>query len=243
MNNATHFEKNIKIIFDYLEKVLYDNNIKFSRVSNMIFMKSENGVKTTIADNGSATFDVSSYFDIDNPDNTSHDDIVELIVEVIERIKRIELIENDGVFLPDNYQFRDYIKITPYDPMLNEDHCLKVFDGTSYKYADIVLQDFWDTIDKFKSKIYKMSEGKVDVYTYKGKEWYITPSVIDIDYRIYIHYFDSFILGEDYSDEISCVAYHIDEETEPIARNIVNYLEETKQDLLERSKELLECDE
>jgi len=99
-----------------------------------------------------------------------------------------------------------------------------IFDGKSYFYHNIALEEFWNSgFEILCSEISKIGGSDVDVYTYKGKQWYIVPA---------INLFEIETLD-------SILEFYVSFENDPIVSEkidkIYKLLDTTKKELLIRS--------
>jgi len=122
--------------------------------------------------------------------------------------------------------------------MLGTEYAIDTFDGYAWDIHEHVLDFFWSyEIEEFASEINRLSNGLVEVYTYKGKEWYIVPA-IDSDFTEYSVQIRDAETGE-YEEYVSDPYYfYCDPDREDVkkaASDVVEYLTNYKHDMEIRS--------
>ena len=150
-------------------------------------------------------------------------------------------------FLQDLWGLRDYVFETDeYNIVdIKEDRELEIvhgyhlipkgleqhFDGTSYEFNVIELDDFWDS---FNGDIFDSIDidDEVTVYHYKGKDWYVVPSAEEEEYEVHFINED----GEIDSEMVTGYLYSQDTQTKKVIDYILKELEGIKEDLLLHSK-------
>jgi len=107
-----------------------------------------------------------------------------------------EYIDEDKL-MRENYDWMITVLNSEGKEFLSPDYALEEFDGRAYDIHEAVLDDFWyNWIGEMEAELEKAAAGLVDIYHYKGKDWYITPAVRYNSIRIpYLDYQEKEIIG------------------------------------------------
>ena len=105
-------------------------------------------------------------------------------VEALYRLKGYEVEwDEDYLINLDDYEYKraDYEIVHGY-PLVVDD--AEYFDGRSYEYCNLELEDFWNSFD---GSIFNDidPDGDITVYHRKGKDWYVAPSVEEVEIILY----------------------------------------------------------
>jgi len=237
-----HKEIIIEAIASAVESAVY----AYTVFGDSIVVKAANK-KIVIGFESNADICIVDY--IDGDDYQCYEDYFDIV-------KELESLANNGLVPVSEQDFEEhsinfskqrdyaYAYISPgygmYDnvSVLSTEFAVETFDGYAWDIHEYVLDSFWNyEIDDVSSEIDRLSNSLVDVYTYKGKEWYIVPA-LDADFTEYSVQIRDAETGE-YEEYFSEPYYfHYDpnrEDVKKAATDVVEYLANYKHDMEIRS--------
>ena len=149
-------------------------------------------------------------------------------VEALYRLKGYEVEwDEDYLINLDDYKYKraDYEIVHGY-PLVVDD--AEYFDGRSYEYCNLELEDFWNYFDGDVFD-YIDPDRDITVYHRKGKDWYVAPAVEEIEITLYYKNDDG---EEDWEVQIA----YIYKENKELVDKALNTLSEIKASLIMWSK-------
>jgi len=235
-----------EIIIEAIASMAEDAGYPYTVFGDSIIIKADNK-KIVIGFRSNMDICIDDYIDEDNyQEYEGYFDIV----------KELESLANNGLvpISEQDYEVhsinfgkqRDYAyayistRHDMYDNInvLNTEYAIDTFDGYAWNICSYVLDSFWNyEIDEVASEIKRLSNDLVEVYTYKGKEWYIVPA-IDANFTEYSVQIRNPETGEyeEYISEPYYFYYDPDrEDVKKAASDVVEYLTNYKHDMEIRS--------
>ena len=154
----------------------------------------------------------------------SQKDFIERLLEL--KGYEVEWDEERLINLDDSNYKRDGYEIVHGYPLVADD--AEYFDGRSWDYSDIELEDFWANFD---GSIFDDIDPDEDITVYhrKGKDWYVAPSAEDVEVTLYYENDEG---EEDWEVQIAYI-YKKDEE---LINKALDTLSSIKEDLIVWSK-------
>ena len=175
-----------EIIIETITTVIEDAEYPYTVFGDSIVVKADNK-KIVIGFGSNTDICIDDY--IDGDDYQRYEGYFDII-------KELESLANNGLVPISEHDYEEhsinfseqrdyaYAYISPgygmYDniSVLNTEYAIDTFDGYAWDIHEYVLDSFWNyEIESFALEIERLSNGLVDVYTYKGKEWYIVPAI------------------------------------------------------------------
>jgi len=217
---------NKELKYDLIRIFLRENGFehRFTEFGNHFVLKKHDGTKLTIG-LSDAEYEIDDMVEaiVDGDENYLISFLDEINGTVTEYVGKDKLVR-------ENYDWMVAVLNSEGKEFLSLDYALEEFDGRAYGIHESVLDDFWwNRAGEMEAELTKAAAGLVDVYHYKGKDWYITPAIkYDSFYIPYLDYWEHEIEG---TYEFDYVYIDMKGKTKEAAKRCLEILQKYKREM------------